>query len=34
MNESKQISFHQISFLIQGVHKLFDLDSHSISVEM
>ena len=32
MNKSKQISFHQISFLIQGAHKLFDLDSHSVFI--
>ena len=32
MNESKQISFLQISFLIQGVHKLFDLDSHYVFI--
>ena len=32
MNKSKQISFHQISSLIQGAHKLFDLDSHSVFI--
>jgi len=32
MNKSKQISFYQISFLIQGAHKIFDLGSHYVFI--